>query len=101
MLQLTGVVPTTETFGLAHGLHVPVHVALGALLLLGGDGRLLAPPLYPPRDALRGSAGGGWLPHQPARAILIDAHLVPNTRGAKFCLRKIAKMLVFSRTWDL
>lgn len=82
LLQLTRVVPTAETFGLTQGLHVPVHIALGALLLLGGNCSILVLRICPLRDVLRGTAGRGWLLDQPARAILIDTHLVSNTRGA-------------------
>lgn len=71
---LTGVVPAPEALGLTQGLRVPVHVALGALLLLWGYGNVLAPHVCPLGDVLRGTAGRGRLPDQLARAILIDAH---------------------------
>lgn len=71
---LTGVVPAPEALGLTQGLRVPVHVALGALLLLWGYSNVLAPHVCPLGDVLRGTAGRGRLPDQLARAILIDAH---------------------------
>lgn len=73
--------PTTEAFGLTQGLHVPVDIALGALLLMGRNGNILALHICPLRDVLRGTAGRRRLLDQLACAILIDTHLVPNSRG--------------------
>lgn len=57
---LTGIVPTPKAFGLSQGFHVPIHVALGALLL-GGDDDVLVLHVRPPGDVLRGAAGDGLL----------------------------------------
>lgn len=73
---LTGVVPPAEAFGLAQRFHVPIHVALGALLL-GGDDNVLALHVCPPGDVLRGAAGQGLLQHL-ASAVLAGPHLAAH-----------------------
>lgn len=91
--------PPTEAFGLAQCFHVPIHVALGALLLWGDD-NVLALHVCPPGDVLGGTAGHGLLQHL-ASAVLAGPHLAAHARHGRVHLLRVPALPAVPWPWDL
>lgn len=97
---LTRVVPPSKAFGLVQGLHVPVHIALGALLLLGRNGNLLVFNICSPGDILWGTTRSTRFLQQFAGAILAGTPWTSNARNTKVIVLKVSTLPIITRAWN-